>query len=66
MRFRPAADVGADEIGGRLVRRDFALANDERCAEIAEAAEQVHRFAERVEDDFERDDVAFDRRDATG
>src|SRR6476660_9460897 len=49
MRPRPAADVAADEFGGRFVRRDFALADDKRRAEIAEAAEQVHRLAKRVE-----------------
>ena len=49
---------------GDAVGSDLALPHDERRAEVAQPAEEMHALAERVDDDFERGDVALDRRDA--
>ena len=44
----------------------LALADDERCAEIADAAEEMDRIAKSAEHDFQRDCVARDWRDPIG
>ena len=63
-RPRPGAEVAADVFLGRALRLRFALPHDERRAEVAQAAEESHRLAERVDADFQRRHVAGDRRDA--